>query len=327
MATEVISTIGTAARDFSTHQAWETAKQADLVAADEQQTGNTFNDSDFANRCTVSGSTVDATRFLKITVETADRHTGKEGTGAINKGDASNSHTFELIDSFTVLEWIEVINNRGTSQANCTRCATGSDMTIQHCILHKAQGGGVGFGEDGCRCGADSVNFLNNFIYDCNDNGINLEGADNCKIINNTILKCANGIAETSPTTGTKIHNTISLENTVEDMDSTITESGDSSNNLTSDATALGTGPLINQTSADVIVDINVATADLHLKAGSPALDAGEGRLTDSDVPALDIDQEARAAGAAVADIGGDEVAAVAATGRRGRSKITTILT
>ncbi|MCE5277207.1 MAG: hypothetical protein ABFD92_16890 [Planctomycetaceae bacterium] len=45
-----------------------------------------------------------------------------------------------------------------------------------------------------------------------------------------------------------------------------------SSHNLSSDATAPGTSGLINQTAADVFVN---AASDLHLKAGSPAIGAG----------------------------------------------------
>ncbi|MEN6502907.1 MAG: choice-of-anchor Q domain-containing protein, partial [Planctomycetaceae bacterium] len=42
--------------------------------------------------------------------------------------------------------------------------------------------------------------------------------------------------------------------------------------NLSSDATAPGTSGLINQTAADVFVNV---ASDLHLKAGSPAIGAG----------------------------------------------------
>lgn len=70
MPTTVTSTIGTAARNYSTVQAWEDACPANLVTADQIWRGECYNDSEFTVAGTVlsiAGMTVDATRYLELT--------------------------------------------------------------------------------------------------------------------------------------------------------------------------------------------------------------------------------------------------------------------
>lgn len=71
MPTTVTSTIGTAARDYSTLQAWEDASPADLVSDDKIWRGEAYNDSEFTagsgTLLTVSGITVDSTRYVELT--------------------------------------------------------------------------------------------------------------------------------------------------------------------------------------------------------------------------------------------------------------------
>lgn len=68
MVTVVTKTIGTASRDYSTLQAWEDAAPANLVTADQVWRGECYADAEFSAALTVSGSTVDATRYKELTV-------------------------------------------------------------------------------------------------------------------------------------------------------------------------------------------------------------------------------------------------------------------
>jgi hypothetical protein len=68
--TTTVKTIGTSSRDYSTLQAWEDAAAANLVTADEIWQGQCYNDSEFTAALTVSGSTVDATRYKELTTAT-----------------------------------------------------------------------------------------------------------------------------------------------------------------------------------------------------------------------------------------------------------------
>lgn len=70
MPTTTVRTIGTSSRQYSTLQAWEDAAAANLVTADEIWQGQCYNDSEFTAALTVSGSTVDATRYKELTTAT-----------------------------------------------------------------------------------------------------------------------------------------------------------------------------------------------------------------------------------------------------------------
>ena len=69
MVTVVTKTIGTGGgRDYSTLQSWEDAAPANLVTSDQVWRGECYNDAEFTAALTVSGSTVDATRYKELTV-------------------------------------------------------------------------------------------------------------------------------------------------------------------------------------------------------------------------------------------------------------------
>jgi len=69
MVTVVTKTIGTGGgRDYSTLQSWEDAAPANLVTSDQVWRGECYNDAEFTSALTVSGSTVDATRYKELTV-------------------------------------------------------------------------------------------------------------------------------------------------------------------------------------------------------------------------------------------------------------------
>ena len=71
MATTVVKTIG-AGGDYSTLQSWEDACPADLVTADQIWQGCVKNQvfSSASNLLTISGTTVDATRYVELTTDT-----------------------------------------------------------------------------------------------------------------------------------------------------------------------------------------------------------------------------------------------------------------
>lgn len=68
MATVVVKTIGTGG-DYSTPQAWEDACPANLVSADQVWEGQLLNQvfSSSGTILNISGTTVDATRFVRLT--------------------------------------------------------------------------------------------------------------------------------------------------------------------------------------------------------------------------------------------------------------------
>lgn len=78
------SSIGTAARAYSTPAAWETDKAGDLVTAAEGERGETYDDSDFTAGFNVSGGwTTDATFFAELRAASGEEYDIRDGTGSL----------------------------------------------------------------------------------------------------------------------------------------------------------------------------------------------------------------------------------------------------
>ena len=87
---------------------------------------------------------------------------------------------------------------------------------------------------------------------------------------------------------------------------------GTESHNLSSDATAAGTGSLTSKTSANQFVSTVGGSEDLHLKAGADAIDAGTDLGTTPSGVEIDIDGRDRDAEGDTWDIGADEFVTLA---------------
>ena len=80
MPTTITSTIKSSGGDYSSLTAWESAKQADIVAADQIQAAECYIFED-TSQLTIDGWTTDATRRIKIYTPSSQRHNGVAGTG------------------------------------------------------------------------------------------------------------------------------------------------------------------------------------------------------------------------------------------------------
>jgi len=76
-------TVGTngGLRDYTSLSAAESDRQRDLVAANETQTFECYNDGIMTNNVTFAGWTTDADHWIRVYTPTAERHTGTLGTG------------------------------------------------------------------------------------------------------------------------------------------------------------------------------------------------------------------------------------------------------
>jgi hypothetical protein len=111
-----------------------------------------------------------------------------------------------------------------------------------------------------------------------------LYGMDNSKIVNNTVVPDSFGtdseIRVTNEKGGSSSDNDIIRNNLAHTLNIGAATNAHQSNNLTVAASAYAT------------FFLNYAAGDVHLKAGSPAIDAG----TMTDAPTLDADKAARIA-------------------------------
>jgi hypothetical protein len=112
----------TISRAYNTFSAWETARQGNLVGESRREVGVAYDDGDFtdANQSWpvfISGSTVDSTHYMTITVAEGQRHTGVAGNGVLLTG---GGDVIEIEDEYTVIEWIQISGFSGDNTDGIT---------------------------------------------------------------------------------------------------------------------------------------------------------------------------------------------------------------
>lgn len=160
MPTTIIKKIGGAgapSRDYSTLQAWEDACPADLVTADQIWRGECYNDSEFTGTLTISGMTVDATRYVHLTCASGQsfrdhasvqsnalKYDQSKGAG-ISVGSNYN-WVIDVSAQHTIVEKLQI----KTSGSKVPIQLRNGNQTAQYCILEttaasacaQTQGGG-----------------------------------------------------------------------------------------------------------------------------------------------------------------------------------------
>lgn len=299
--------IGTDGREYSTITAFE----SDLSSyADKVVVGECYNDSDFDENVTINDSTP---AKIILTVAEEDRHDGTAGTGARIVSSSSGNNVIVLgtdNTADTVLSWLELTTSLAKVNPNYLIAGVGTDVggggehrEVRRCIIHgfhnSSNGGtgtptGIGGGENN-----REYIFQNNIIYDlessananagvrgiafgatftaayCQNNTIykgRISGAGNSKsCYGMTCNDNANAHMQNNIVCGFTTNGTGSAA----DFETTSYSSATVDHNLSSDATASGTGSLTNEAAEDQFISIVEGAEDLHLKVGSVAFNAG----------------------------------------------------
>ena len=333
----VVKSIGTGVgRQYSTIADWETGESGDLVTAQEIRVGKLFKDSEFdlTAQILINGATTNSSYYMQLTVAESDRHTGIAGTGVVIDGQTESGaigfSCFNIRDNYTVVEWIEAKRCRGSgSGASIQITDDGTNRTdgilIQNVIIHDFDDTGFtirGIGWANITVGSQSNIIRNCIIYDGDRAGIqgdsaNTDGVtatiENCSIDGSNIMLAGiyedgNSCAAPADVAFT-VRNTIVMNTTTEDYDDSTPAPdewcGSREYSISEDASADddgGTGNLVSKTYSGQFVNTSTGFENLHLKAGSDAIDNG----TAGTNFAYDIDSEARPQLAAW-DIGADE--------------------
>ncbi len=286
--------------DFTTLGAWKTAAVADTSNfwwAECYGGGNlgTVVLSGFD-----AGLVADANNYIRIYAAAGERHTGTFDTnkakilpGAISTGITVSTPAAAL--NFLKIDGLQFIANATNSTAAMSLNGLSNIVIDGNLCLGSGSNKFTG-GTAVIAIVVSTVNIAggvirNNAIWpgtSSTDNGIRVivsnasATATGILIDNNTISAAARGInLNANASAGAcdaTIRNNICLGSSTADFILTDTGShwtATGSYNLSSDATGDdwgATGALINQTAANVVTDV---TADLRLKAGSPALDVG----------------------------------------------------
>ena len=229
----------------------------------------------------------------------SQRHDGTAGSGVLLDG-ANLTSGVAINDDYTQFEWFEIIRTGGANGRPAVGVENASNVVLDHLLIHNYV---TGFASYGIKAADNStLTVRNSIIYDGQSTGIRLNGTPSTATVQNVTVYGITGTGIDADNGTLTVTNSISMGNTTD------FNGGTQSYNISSDATASGTGSLINKVTADQFVSITASSEDLHLKAGSDAINVGSdlsGSFTH------DIDADTRPIGAQW-DIGADETSAAA---------------
>jgi hypothetical protein len=269
------STQATLSRWYTTMQAWEDARDGDLVARDAVEKGEMYKDSVFSGQINIDGSTTDATRYMWLTVAPGERHNGTAGTGAKidPTGDIDWLGAINIKDPYTKIEWLEItgftgIEARGV-QIDGTFDGTnkGENTTINQLLIHDYPDASNDTRGIAVINGSVAVNTITNtIIYGGDTTGILVSGSNTAASVTNVTLNNAGSRGIYVGTSGTvTATNTVSVNHSAADYGTTGTGVYDAASdyNMSSDGTAPGT-------------DLDSGTTDASGNTGVTVVDAGQ---------------------------------------------------
>lgn len=263
---ESVTTYGSVGlgRDYTVLQTWETATQIDCVATVTSPVLECYDDAVFSDSIVLAGATTNASYFRIIRPAGVrgeaswQGHDGTPNTGVRFAGAMSGIRRFNITESNAQIQDIVAQSSiTGTGVLTIFQATTGSSIHLIGCIAHdgtSTSGGCVGF---------DINNVTGAILIDCiaiNNQSIGFRfvtggsfSAYNCSSLNNS----EEGFRVYTGTLVSK--NCLSSGNTTADFSGPFAAA--STNNASSDATAPGTSPRINQT----FTFVDALNDDYHL--------------------------------------------------------------
>lgn len=267
-----VRTIGATARQHASIAIWEAATDNDLVTGTVIEEGHMYDDADFEEEdLLVGGATTSALYYRHLRAAAGEEHDPIADVGCWITGE----DTYILIqEHYFRASYFGIRRTKVASFQNVI--ITDGVLTgfrFNNLFVVRTGNGGVAFLVDG----ADDTEIVNCIsIQPAGSAGGKLvyqvTAGKDVNVFNSV---CYFGAGATNGTgyhlrgTG-DIRNCISVGAPQNDFDVTI--GGTESNNISSDATANGTGSVINQKAANLFVD---AANNFRLKAGCAAIDEG----------------------------------------------------
>jgi photosystem II stability/assembly factor-like uncharacterized protein len=210
--TDYVDQAYTIERAYNTLQAWEDDRDGDLVADARQEVGVAYNDGPFTNRLTISGSTTDASHYMRLTVADGHGHNGLKDTGAVidAEGGWAGANAIDVEDEHTRIEGLEIKAIQDAGSAIYFSASPAADNGLVDGIFVHACWQNSNAGVD---IGATPVTVRNSFFTGGTSLGIRvLESAtgiiENCTLVGTPIS--GTGVGDSVLST-TSISNTISV--------------------------------------------------------------------------------------------------------------------
>ena len=305
-------------RAYQTLQGWEDDRDGDLVAEQRREVGVTYIDGPFDppyassnSALLINGSTTDVDHFMWLTVASGQRHNGTAGTGVVVDGRGITKFGMNDQDDFTRIDSLELARFKKASDSGfASIVTTGVNAIYSHLLVHDfleptANGDGI---RVSATAGGWSFTLRNSILYHGDRSGVRIDEATSNVTVENVTIHDMDtfGLSIGGGGGTATVTNTISTDSGTASFEAgsgTLTQSY----NLSSDATATGTGSLTTRPSANQFVSTTLGSEDLHLKAGADALDTA---FDLSGSFCCDIDGGNRVA---PWDIGADDLAAATA--------------
>jgi hypothetical protein len=244
-----------------------------ITTAGTIEKGEAYNDSLFTYGVDEGGSVTDASHYLWLTVEPRSRHWGVAGTGVkvtnlINL--SPGAMIMNLASSYSKLEWFEV-SDWADGRNYGARAYWISNMLVHANTSISGQ----------ASSGVGGTYVINNILYNLHSFGISVS---NGYLYNNTIYNTRDvGISSGNPLASLVIRNNITASIITSDYNTALSSyDAPSSNNISTDASALDTGfqsGINNQANVSLsnikFVSTDPNLIDLHIMDGSVAQNAG----------------------------------------------------
>ena len=334
MAT-VTKSIGASGKDYTTIVLWE----ADLdngtpYDAGDIAVGECYNEV-YDEVVDLDGGGTLRLNSIILSVASGERHDGTAGTGAriVRSGSSTDIINVTLLSVPKTVKWIEI--NAGGNAVGMSVVNVGALGGVQglvgNLLVHDALNVG-NLSPTGISFDSVDVDIFNCIVYDIASNysgtvtsgirslgtGTRVRRAFNITIHNIHHDHVSTGTAycvEFADDTEITIQNIIATDPSGPTTATCYKQSSPSNaivdHNLSSDATASGTGSLINKASANQFVSTVGGSEDLHLKAGADAIDAGVDLVTTPTGVNIDINGRDRDALGDIWDMGAHEFVAV----------------
>lgn len=309
MATIRTVTVKSSGGDYTSVAAAEAGEQGNLVTLDRQLVIECYPMED-TTAVAVSGYTVDATRNIIIRTPATARPNGTWTTSAYRLVTPTGAPSINVSTEYTILDGLQVRNtgNHATNDDVILLYTWRSHIRVINCVVTGGYHGIMAVAS----ATVGGYLIANNVVYGTYAGGIRYAGSAGliARAINNTVYGCNTG----SVAFRGGIENEGSYQEAINNLavgnnGYAYKQAAGQSYNISSDATAAGSGSQTNKTLTDVkFVSTTPGAEDLHLQSGSVAIGAG----TDlSSYITTDIDGQTRSV---PWDIGADQYVAAGGT-------------
>ncbi len=291
-------------RAYNKIQAWESARDGDLVGEDRREVGVCYNDGVFRSEdrfsvATIKGSRTDAVHYMRLTVAEGQRHNGIAGNGVVLDGANRTQYGIRVMDDYTQVGWLELKRFRRRNGAAAIQVKYAGRVLLSQLMIHDFYSrwyNAVGIkGSRGSKFTA-----RNCIIYDGDKAAIRTVAQGGRALIENCTIYGMDGRGIYENRGRYTVLNTISVGNRKADFSIV---RGIQGFNISSDDTADGPTSFVYLDAVDQFVSVIPGEEDFHLKNGADAIDAATNLAF---LFSTDIDGPERQEKAAW-DIGADE--------------------